>query len=88
MIPAAASQARRWISGVRRRPSGTATMAPSPSWSVFERRMVMRRPRSCQARSADIEGDEFGAAGGERHAEGDQRAVAQRREGVALDGPE
>ena len=36
----------------------------------------------------DVEGDELGAAYGERHAEGQDRAVAERGEAVALNGPE
>ena len=83
VIAAAARQARRWARGVSRRPSGTATTAPSPSWSVFERLMVTRSPCSSHFRPATSSA-QFGAAGGQRHSEGDHGAVPQCREPIAL----
>src|SRR4051794_30609164 len=53
LIAAAASQARKCSSGLIRRPSGTATTAPSAVWSVLDRRMLTRTPCSPHPRSED-----------------------------------
>ena len=50
--------------------------------------MVTRTPLLAPLEVGDIERHQLGAAGRQRHAEGQQRPVAQRRQPVARDGAE
>ena len=58
------------------RSEGRATLAPCPSWSVFERRSASTRPSSVSATSSDIERGEFGAAEAAGETDYQQRPVA------------
>ena len=49
---------------------------------------MTRSPLILPREVSNVEGHQFRAARGERHAEGDQRPVAQRNQAFAFDGPE
>jgi hypothetical protein len=60
-------------------PNGTATAAPAPSRSVFERRIVSTTPLGLEAQVRDLQRDELAAAQRRRPADEQQRAIAQPR---------
>ena len=54
VIPAASSQACKAATGHDTAPRGIGTTRPAPSWSVFERRSLIRRPSLTSSRSFTV----------------------------------